>query len=337
MASNEAACAELAKSPAPRGKWRRRIRLALYTGAVAFVLVNALLFVHARSMTHFEREGDRPRRLEQFSFLEKVKLACFGPRISRPVNKMDPSTVELPFATVHYPSTDGIELEAWHVPCSTPKGTILLFHGYTACKSTLFSEAGILHRLGYATLLVDFRGSGGSTGDVTTIGFAEADDVTKSMEFAQANWPDKPIILYGQSMGAAALLRAIHKDGLKPAAAIIECSFDCLQSAVEARLREVSKPAIPFALPLIFWGSVQNGFNGFTFSPADYARSVRCPVLINQGDQDQRVSPAEAEAIFANLAGPKELYWFKGIGHQSYARARPEEWRVGVERFLSRL
>jgi alpha-beta hydrolase superfamily lysophospholipase len=321
---------------APRSKLRRWSKLLLIAFAVAFVLLNGLMFMHARSMTHFAGAGAGPKKLEELTLFEKVKLACVGPTIHHPLNKFDPTSVGLEFTSVRYPSSDGIALEAWHVPCPGAKGLVLLFHGYVASKASLLPEAKILHELGYATLLVDFRGCGGSTGDFTTIGFTEADDVTHSMEHALAQWPAEPIILYGQSMGGAAVLRALHKDALRPVAVVIECSFDRLMSAVEARLAEVGSPKRPLAVPLIFWGGVQHGFNGFGFNPADYARSVQCPVLLNQGDEDRRVAPADAEAIFANLAGPKELYWFRGLGHQSYASARPEEWRADVENFLSR-
>ena len=42
-------------------------------------------------------------------------------------------------------------------------------------------DADRLHDLGYACFLVDFRGSGGSSGDATTIGYREADDVVRSV------------------------------------------------------------------------------------------------------------------------------------------------------------
>ena len=111
-----------------------------------------------------------------------------------------------------------------------------LFHGYAACKAYLLKEAQALHRMGYAVLLVDFRGSGGSSGNVTTIGVDEADDVSRVWEYARLSWKDQPVIFYGQSMGSAAILRALalHED-IRPAALVLECPFDKLRSTVANR------------------------------------------------------------------------------------------------------
>ena len=53
------------------------------------------------------------------------------------------------------------------------------------------------------------------------------------------------------------------------------------------------------------------------------------------GQNDPRVHVPEVEAIFAALPGPKALKIFAGLGHQSYAEARPEEWRKEVQACLT--
>src|SRR5581483_2053857 len=62
---------------------------------------------------------------------------------------------------------------------------IALFHGYGASKSSLLSAAEALHHLGYGTLLVDFYGSGGSSGSGTASGVKAADDVGSGRVRAQ--------------------------------------------------------------------------------------------------------------------------------------------------------
>lgn len=95
-------------------------------------------------------------------------------------------------------------------------------------------------------------------------------------------------------------------------------------------------PAFPCAQILIFWGGVQQGFNGFNHNPADYAQNVRCPVLLLHGDRDPRVTGAQIEAVHQGLKGEKHLEIFKGVEHESYAAARPEQWKQAVARFLAR-
>jgi hypothetical protein len=52
---------------------------------------------------------------------------------------------------------------------------------------------------------------------------------------------------------------------------------------------------------------------------------------------DSRVAVAEAEAIHANLAGPKWLHIFEGMGHESFMSRREAEWKEEVQRFLNGL
>src|SRR5258707_14300817 len=55
------------------------------------------------------------------------------------------------------------------------------------------------------------------------------------------------------------------------------------------------------------------------------------------GAEDPRVSRPQAEAIYANLPGDKELHFFDGLGHESYAAERPDEWKEWVRRFAAKV
>ena len=80
---------------------------------------------------------------------------------------------------------------------------------------------------------------------------------------------------------------------------------------------------------------MQHGFNPWRFNPAEYAATVTAPALLMNGDRDPWVSVAEARSIFDALRGPKELKLFTGLGHQSFLRARPAEWRAAVSAFVA--
>jgi pimeloyl-ACP methyl ester carboxylesterase len=105
-------------------------------------------------------------------------------------------------------------------------------------------------------------------------------------------------------------------------------------TAVRVRCRLVSGVSFPLAEALVFWGGAQHGFNAFAHNPADYARSVRCPVLLMHGSLDPRVSAQDMQAIHDALPGKKALHSFAGLGHESYVNRRPAEWREMVETFL---
>jgi alpha-beta hydrolase superfamily lysophospholipase len=304
---------------------------------VAFGLLNLLAYGHARAMTHFEVGGRRTGKPETLSLLQKVRVLFTGVRVTRPSNLRTPGDLGLAFQTHHIDSSKGQQLEAWYVPRLNSKRLVFLFHGYAVCKDRLLEEARVFHTLGYAALLVDFRGCGGSTGDYTTVGVEEADDVASVWAYARTHWPDQKIILYGRSMGSVAILRAVALEQVQPLAALLECPFDRLLSTVAKRFHAMGLPSFPGARLLVFWGGVQLGFDGFQHNPVDYARSVHCPVLVLHGDSDPRVTPEEVQEIFENLQGDKHFELLAGVGHESYVQSQPERWRAVVGAFLERL
>jgi alpha-beta hydrolase superfamily lysophospholipase len=303
---------------------------------VAFVLLNLVAYRHAHAMTHFASEGARTARPEALSLLQKAQVLLTGVYLPRPVNKLTPQSVGLQFEVHRFPSTRGIELEAWYVAHPDALGLVAMFHGYTSCKAGLLREAKAFHELGYATFLVDFRGSGGSTGNETTIGVYEADDVDRALEYVRSTWPNQPVVLYGQSMGSAAILRAVAVHGTRADALVVECPFDKLSSTVANRFTAMGLPAFPCTQLLVLWGGVQHGFNGFGHNPVDYAKRMEMPVLLLHGEIDPRVTAEQAKAIFNNFPGTKNRREaFPETGHQSCLDSDPVRWKQAVSEFLA--
>jgi uncharacterized protein len=195
----------------------------------------------------------------------------------------------------------------------------------------------VFHELGYGAVLVDFYGSGGSSGSGTTIGVKEAQDVAATVDYARRTWKDRKIVLYGISMGGAALLRAVAVNGVKPDAVIIEATFDTLLNTGKNRFRSMRLSGWPFAELLLFWGSVQSGFNFFSHNPVDYARSVNWPALILHGEKDERVTLDEARTIASAMGTNSRFVAFSGVPHMPIVDARPEQWRWEVEKFLAQV
>src|SRR5271156_1265585 len=183
-------------------------------------------------MTRFVTGGERTPNPENLTLVQKAGVVMTGVRIPKPSSSRTPQKLGLPFEHHHFTSADGTGLESGYIPCPHAEGLLLLFHGYSSCKGNILPEASAFHDLGYDTLLTDFRGSGGSDGSETTIGVREADDVAATVAYAHEKWPDKTPILYGQSMGSAAILRAVVIHQVQPQAIIIENPFDRLTTTV---------------------------------------------------------------------------------------------------------
>jgi alpha-beta hydrolase superfamily lysophospholipase len=273
------------------------------------------------------------------SRLQKATVLFEGINVPRPVGLQTPLDFGIPYVRVRIPTPSGIDLGAWHCPGDRADSPIvLLFHGYAMDKSSLLPEAAAFHSMGLACLLVDFRGSGESSGSHTTLGVHEGEDVAAAFRHARGCFPGARLVLFGQSMGSAAILRAIRKDpGVKPAAIVLESVFDSMLRTAMNRFSIMRMPAFPQAHLLVFWGGRQFGFNAFRHNPADYARAVTCPSLFLQGGGDVKARPEDARRVYDAVSSVhKEFCQFAGIGHESYVARMPEDWRQTASAFFRR-
>jgi alpha-beta hydrolase superfamily lysophospholipase len=298
-----------------------------------FAVLNVLAFRHAWTMTHYLPPAKGKPRPVAPSRLDRLRALVGGVRVYRPRCDDRPDTFGLPYET-HTVAGAGVPLEGWYLPHPQPSGLAVLFHGYLTCKGRLLAEARGFFELGFSCFLVDFPGCGGSAGVVTTIGHREAADVVRAVAYARRTWPGLPLTLFGQSMGAAAVLRAMAVHDVTADAAVLECPFDRLLHTVQRRFRAMGVPVFPAAHLLVFWGGVLHGYNGFSHNPAAYARRVRCPVLLLHGRDDYKVRAPEIEAVHRALPGETRLHVFDGLGHESFAAQRPDEWKAVLASFL---
>lgn len=310
--------------------WRKKILKRLtYSFVLLCILLNVVAFFHAYKFTHFDASKTGTKDIGQLSIGQKIRIAVLGVNNPRPILRKLPDTT---FETIKLRTTK--KLECWLIKSESSKGAVILFHGYGGEKSSMLDKAGIFLELGYSTMLVDFRGSGGSEGVQTTIGYDEAKDVKACYDYL-TEAGNQSIHLFGTSMGAVAIMKAIADYGVNPSSIIIECPFGTMYKTVEARFKIQGVPAFPMAGLLMFWGGVQNGFWAFSHNPEEYAKSIACPTLLLYGGQDPKVSKEETESIYHNLQGEKKLIVYPLSGHENYLSKYTSEWTRDVGNFLS--
>jgi pimeloyl-ACP methyl ester carboxylesterase len=308
---------------------RRWKRIAILL-AVLIVVANVLAARHAEAFLVYADSGDAVAQPEQLTRGRKLGVLVNGVGVPRPENRAEP---DVPYTTHRIPM--GKEwLEAWHVPAAAPRGIAILFPGYASAKDSLLPEAAALRSLGFDVLLLDFRGAGGSSGRENTLGVREADDVGAAVAFANERWAGRRIILFGRSMGAAAVLRAVGQLHVKADALILECPFDRMLSAVKNRFRAMGVPSFPGAEMLVYWGGKRLGFDGFDHNPEEYADAVSIPTLILTGSEDARATPEQVRSVHDRLRGPKRLLIIDGAGHEPLLRKSPAVWSEAVREFL---
>mgnify|MGYP001799892536 CR=1 FL=1 len=321
-------------------RFRRWRYVGLLGVVIAVAAFNGIAWMQARAMTQYlEGPVVKTEKPELLSAREKAWVVLTGVRVPRPTNARNPETVGLAYETRTVELPQDESLETWFSPVepsSAPSlGVVLLFPPYGASKQSLLAPGKIFHELGYDVLWVDFRGAGGSSGSDTTMGVREGEDVASAVRYVEQTWAGKPVVLFGGSLGAVAVMRAIAHENITPAAVILESPFDRLLNTVRRRFNASGLPAFPSAETLVFWGGLQAGIDGFSHNPTEYAESMRMPVLLLHGEADTRVTNEDAEAIFSQLSGQKELAFFPTVGHGAFASEHPQEWTQKVQTFLS--
>jgi uncharacterized protein len=290
-------------------------------GLIGVVGVNAIAATVAYTITHYRLPG-------------QIGL---GP--PKPINTKLPTEMGLPYTTQKIPLRNRAWLETWKIPVQDgePKGTVLLFPGSGGTKSQLLASAKVFHALNYDALLVDFQGVGGSSGNSKTVGMKEAQDVATVFNDVKRAKLNRPIVLYGVSMGSAAILRAIALKKVKPDAIILELPFVRFLDTVKRRFQVFHVPDFGLAELLVFWGSVQYGENAFAHNPITFAQQVHCPTLVLQGEQDQWTSVAEVKSLVKRLQGPSELVVFPKTGHQLLVTVDQTRWSESVQSLFDKV
>lgn len=310
---------------------KKSIKILLRILLLLFILINIITAFHAYKFTHFYDIGQVPAvQKENKTGWNITKEILFGINAVKQQNKIADSSAE----KVIISTKDNIKLQGWYIKTkATAIGTVILFHGHGAKKSAVATEAEAFRQLGYHTFLLDFRAHGSSGGNTCTIGFEEGEDVKLAYQFVK-NKGESNIVLWGISMGAAAITKAMNDYALKPSKVILEMPFASIAQAADGRIKMMGLPGQPLGTFITFWGGALHGFWAFDMKPAEYAKKITVPTLLQWGKLDPRVQEAETNAIYANLSGKKQLAIYETAGHQSLCSLEHDKWMTNVSEFL---
>lgn len=317
---------------------RRYLKYVLVTVLSLFVLLNILVAVQAYSFTHYvetNREAALRDTKTGFSFNQKVKMFFCGIELPRPQTAKYPEKYE--DFTICIDSSK--YLKGWFLTTDSLKqGLVLAFHGYKDEKSCMLDEANEILKMGYDVAIIDFMGVGDSSGSETTIGYKEAQNVIETYEYFESKQEGHKIYLYGFSMGAAAILKALHDQPLDVDGIILGAPFSTLETTIGSRARLLGLPKQPIMWLFTFWIGIVNDFNAFSFEPIKYAESVTVPALVLCGENDQYISNEEITAIYDALKltnDQKSLVIFENSIHESYLPKHKEQWIRVLNNFLN--
>lgn len=238
-------------------------------------------------------------------------------------------------------SRDGLSLHAYYLPAEDARRFVLLSHGYKGSGFGDFAYiAGFLHEHNCNLLFIDQRCCGESEGEFITFGAREQCDVQQwAYYIARRNRSQLPIYLYGESMGAAAVLMA---SGRKLPREVKGLIADCGFRSMKHQLRDIAANwfHLHWVELLLLRVDLFCGFlAGFRMKEADTAKAMRTcsrPVLFFHGGKDTYVDPRNSRYNYALCQAPKELVIIPEARHLCSAYEAPELYRKKILEFFDK-
>ncbi|MBA2717959.1 MAG: alpha/beta fold hydrolase [Chloroflexi bacterium] len=220
--------------------------------------------------------------------------------------------------------TAGIELAGWFVAAPDPGApVVVVVHGRGACRRdpTALLPAGMLHRNGFAVLMVDLREHGESTIEDGhfAAGTEEYQDILGAWDWLRTTRsvaPDR-IGLAGVSLGAAtALIAAGREPGV--AGVWADSSHADLPEFIRDELARQGYPTF-LDIGAVVAGRILHGDDLAAVSPSDSVRELAGRQLfITHGEADVVVDVRHGRALVAaaHASGATPETWFvPGSGH----------------------
>lgn len=215
-----------------------------------------------------------------------------------------PAQAGLPYEDIRLTTGDGLDLHGWYIPApqtheqthAQPRGTVLFLHGNAGNISHRIDSLQMFHRLGYSTLIFDYRGYGNSDGTPSEQGTYRDAEAAWRYLTEQRHIPSCRIVLFGESLGGAvgAWLAARQK----PAALVIASGFTSVPG--------LARHFYPY-LPVRWLARIR-------YDTEKNLRAVAAPVLIAHSPEDEIIPFEHGQALFAATNPPKRFLELAG-GH----------------------
>ena len=215
--------------------------------------------------------------------------------------------------------------------------TVILSHGISSNRYGMMRYIPLFQDLGFNILSYDLRGHGESGGKNISYGYFEKHDLVSLVDWLIDKHSEKISIgTMGVSLGAAV---SLQHAGIDPRLTftIAEASFSDLSELLAYRLKaEYHLPPFPFIPVTAVLCRAISGMDLYQVSPERAGATIKTPVFIIHGEDDNYIPPKMSLNIFNSLAASqKRLYHAEGAGHSSSLRADPEEYKRQITIFLS--
>ena len=238
--------------------------------------------------------------------------------------KKTPATVQLHYEDVYITVNNAIgqseRIHSWWVPGRNPDSAVLLYlHGSALNVGANVNALRRLHDLGFAVLIVSYRGYGLSDGKFPSEALLYAD--------AEASWnylvvnkgiSPKNIYIYGHSIGGAVAIDLAVRHA-NAAGLIVESTFTSIVDVARQKTRYRFFPL--------------NLLVDQKFDSLKKVKHLKVPVLFIHGLEDSLVPPEMSRILYENTTSPKRIKFIKGGGHNNSGKVGGKVYERTIREF----
>jgi len=230
-----------------------------------------------------------------------------------------PAAVRLPFEELAFTARDGTQLNGWLIPGQPGAPIVLFCMGNAGNISHRLETLQLLHSLGAAVFIFNYRGYGKSAGKTDEAGtYADISGAIDLLE--EKGWTADRTIIFGRSLGAAIGLEgALHHH---PAGLIMEAAFTSI-----AAMGHIHYPSLSFLLGWLVRAKYDN---------LAKISALESPLLLIHGTSDAVCPPRMAEELFAQAPAGTQLLWIPGADHNNGFVVGGETYRDALRQVIGR-
>jgi pimeloyl-ACP methyl ester carboxylesterase len=212
------------------------------------------------------------------------------------------------------------KMHGFWFPSTSPNSPVILYlHGNGGNVTSNLNHAKRFHSLGFAVLVMDYRGYGKSGGDFPTEQQVYQDTQIMWDYLVQGRGINpKDIIIYGHSLGGAIAIDLASKNP-HMAGLIIQGSFTSMVDMVD------------------FLGIYDLFPNDLIlnqkFDSLSKLKSLQVPLLFIHGEEDDIVPASMSNTLFDVAIAPKSLWLVEGANHNDVAKVSGDKYLQKILEF----
>ncbi|WP_378678647.1 alpha/beta hydrolase [Nocardia sp. GCM10030253] len=222
-----------------------------------------------------------------------------------------PAILGLEYTDLSIATEDGETLHGWWVPARRSIGQVLFAHGNAGNIGDRVPIFALLTAAGFDVLAFDYRGFGQSTGRPTEHGTYLDSRAARRALLEQPGVDTDRVLYLGKSLGGAVMLEL--STAHPPAGLILMSTFTGIRDAARSVYPFLPRPLVPDAYPSL-----------------RRIRTLRAPVLLMHGDQDELLPLRHAQRLYAAAPEPKRLLVVPGAGHNDLIARGGWDWAGAI-------